>query len=228
MIQAGEVAVNGQVISTLPAWVDPEHDHITVRGKSIKTHKPMVYVMLFKPCGVVSTNDDPEGRRRAIDLVRHPTGTRLYPVGRLDIDSSGLLLLTNDGNFANRLSHPSFGVHKTYDVTLGQDLDDKSIRRLERGLFLGPTPERRGGRTAPSQIDIIKRDRNRTRLRIELQEGRNRQIRRMMAELGFKVRKLRRVQVGPLPLKGLRPGHWRDLTPKELSMLKRAAGMVKR
>lgn len=223
MIEAGDVSVNGHVVSELPAWVDPERDRITVRGKPLRTRSQHVYVMLFKPRGVICTNDDPEGRRKAIDLVQHPSKARLYPVGRLDVDSSGLLLLTNDGEFSNRLSHPRYGVHKTYDVTIGHALDDRSIRRLERGLFLGPAGHRRGGRTAPSRVTILKRDRDRTRLRVELQEGRNRQIRRMMADLGFNVRKLRRVQVGPVKLTGLRPGQWRELTARELGALRRSA-----
>jgi 23S rRNA pseudouridine2605 synthase len=229
LIETGSVRVNGHQVKSLPAWVDPVRDHITVDGRHIKTHEPHVYIMLFKPRGVVSTNDDPQGRVRAIDLVRHPSRVRLYPVGRLDMESSGLLLLTNDGELANRLTHPRHEVHKLYDLTVAGALEDHDVRKLESGLFLN---ERRsskgaksGSKTAQSSLMIIKRDRDRTRLLMELTEGRNRQIRRMMAKLGHTVRKLRRVQMGPLKLTGLQPGQWRELTREELKVLKKAAGL---
>lgn len=231
LIEAGEVRVNGHLVQSLPAWVDPARDHITVGGRKIKSHEPHVYIMLFKPRGVVSTNDDPEGRPRAIDLVQHPLKTRLYPVGRLDMESSGLLLLTNDGELANRLTHPRHEVHKLYEVTVSGSLDEKDVAKMERGLFLPKRREKKGSdpifatRTAESKLTLLKRDRDRTRLLMELGEGRNRQIRRMMATLGYKVRKLRRVAMGPLKLKGLQPGQWRELTERELKKLREAAGL---
>ena len=225
LIEAGEVTVNGHVVDQLPAWVDPHKDHIVVGGRRIRQQTNHVYVMLFKPRGVVSTNDDPEGRKRAIDLVSYPKA-RLYPVGRLDIESSGLLLLTNDGELANRLTHPSHGVHKVYEITVDGGLDEHDVKRLENGLFLHDRKRsERARRTAQSSLKLIKKDRDRTRLRMELGEGRNRQIRRMMAQLGHKVRKLRRVQMGPLKLKGLQPGQWRELLPNELAALRKAAGL---
>lgn len=224
LIENGEVTVNGHVVSQLPAWVDPHKDHIAVSGRRIRQSTQHVYVMLFKPRGVVSTNEDPEGRKRAIDLVHYPNA-RLYPVGRLDIESSGLLLLTNDGELANRLTHPRHGVHKVYEVTVDGALDEKDVKRLENGLFLHDQKRsERAKRTAQSTLKLIKKDRDRTRLRMELGEGRNRQIRRMMAQLGHKVRKLRRVQMGPVKLKGLQPGQWRELLPAELTALRKAAG----
>lgn len=229
LIEAGEVRVNGHLVDALPAWVDPAKDRITVSGRRIRTSQTHVYVMLFKPRGVVSTNEDPEGRPRAIDLVDHPSRARLYPVGRLDMDSSGLLLLTNDGELANRLTHPRHEVHKLYEVTVSGSLDDSEVAKLERGLFLLDRRPRKVAqkvtRTSPSSLALLKRDRDRTRLLMELSEGRNRQIRRMMAQLGHNVRKLRRVQMGPLKLKGLQPGQWRDLTPRELKELRSAAGL---
>jgi pseudouridine synthase len=183
--------------------------------------------MLFKPRGVVSTNSDPQGRPRAVDLVKHPSRSRLYPVGRLDMDSSGLLLLTNDGALANRLTHPRHEVHKLYEVTVTGALDEKDVRKLESGLFLSERRPRQAARsaskTAGSSLRLMKRDRDRTRLLMELREGRNRQIRRMMARLGHPVKKLRRVAVGPLKLRGLQPGQWRELTRQELKALKKAA-----
>jgi len=224
LIESGQVTVNGKVVMDLPAWVDPKRDRISVKGKSIRRLEKPVYVLLFKPRGVVSTNDDPEGRQRAIDLVKHPSRARLFPVGRLDKESSGLLLLTNDGEMANKLTHPRYGIHKTYEVTVSGRVDEDEVDKLERGIFL--TDRRKGdsaARTAGSRLKIIKRDRDRTRLLLELREGRNRQVRRMLARLGHDVKKLRRVQMGPLKLKGLKPGQWRDLLPEEIKALGRAA-----
>ena len=224
LIEQGEVTVNGQVVATLPAWVDPRQDHIKVSGKRIAATPTLpVYVMLYKPRGVVCTNDDPEGRRRAIDLVRHPSKARLYCVGRLDQDSSGLLLLTNDGELANRLTHPRYHLPKLYEITVKGAVGDAALQRLERGLFLHDHTRDRGSRTSRPRLRVIKRDRERTRLLMELHEGRNRQVRRMMLHVGHAVKKLRRVQVGPLKLKGLRPGEWRELKSVELASLKRAA-----
>ena len=221
--------VNGHLVSTLPAWVDPVRDHITVDGRRIKTYEPHVYIMLFKPRGVVSTNYDPEGRKRAIDLVKHPSRARLYPVGRLDMDSSGLLLLTNDGELANRLTHPRHGVPKLYEVTISGALDEDEVKKLERGLFLNEQRVSRGAKpgakTSPVRLTLLRRARDRTRVLMELSEGRNRQIRRMMAKVGHNVKKLRRVQMGPLKLRGLQPGQWRELTPAELKALRKAAGL---
>ena len=228
LIEEGEVTVNGHLVSRLPAFVDPARDHIKVRGRLIRTMQPHVYVMLFKPRGIVSTNADPEGRTRAIDLVNHPSRARLYPVGRLDVESSGLLLLTNDGELANRLTHPKFGVHKFYEVTIDGALDAEHVRKLERGVFLNDryaTRGRHAGRkTSFSRLKLLKTGRDRTKLLMELGEGRNRQIRRMLLLVGHKVRKLRRIQMGPIRLKGLRPGQWRDLTPREIASLRKAGG----
>jgi pseudouridine synthase len=226
LIEEGEVTVNGHVVRDLPAWVDPAKDHVAVRGKLISRPEEHVYIMLFKPRGVVSTNDDPEGRTRAIDLVRHPSRARLYPVGRLDIESSGLLLLTNDGALANRITHPRYGLHKTYEVTVAGALDEDDVAKLERGVFLSDRHtskgKRSGRKTTRSHLKLLKRGRDRTKLLMELREGRNRQVRRMMLYVGHKVKKLRRVQMGPLKLSGLRPGQWRELLPKELEALRKA------
>lgn len=229
LIESGIVRVNGHLVQSLPAWVNPDTDHISVNGKAIKRNEPHVYVMLFKPRGVVTTNSDPEGRSCAIDLVRHPSRARLFPVGRLDMDSSGLLLMTNDGELANRLTHPSHEVHKLYEVSVEGSIDEHEVKRLESGLFLNERRTSRGrkpgAKTTESRLTVLKRDRDRTRLLMELSEGRNRQIRRMMIKLGHTVRKLRRVQMGPLKLKGLQPGQWRELTPGELKSLRVAAGV---
>lgn len=228
LIEEGVVAVNGEPVCEMPAWVDPTTDQITVNDRPITRKRRHIYVMLFKPRGTVSTNSDPEGRRRAIDLVQHPAKARLYPVGRLDVESSGLLLLTNDGELANRLTHPRYGVHKGYEVTIGGRLADEDVAKLEAGIFLAPKKRNdaevvAGARRARSKLTIIKRDRDKTLLYMELREGRNRQIRRMLARLGYPIKKLRRVKIGPLALKGLSAGEWRELTVGELRSLRAAA-----
>ncbi|MFO0895485.1 MAG: pseudouridine synthase [Phycisphaerales bacterium] len=222
LVEQGSVIVNGEVIDGLPAWVDPDNDRIEVEGRPLRPSQRHVYVMLFKPKGVVTTNDDPEGRTRAVDLVRHPSGARLYPVGRLDMDSSGLLLLTNDGELANRLTHPRYEVHKVYEVTVGGTVAEDALEELRRGIWL-PERERDGARTSRSSLEVLERDRTRTLLRMELREGRNRQIRRMMLSLGHPVKKLRRIAMGPLRLKGVAMGEWRDLTAQEVDQLRKAA-----
>jgi pseudouridine synthase len=225
LIEEGAVRVNGHPVTTLPAWVDPKNDTIEVNGKIIRRTQKPVYVMLFKPRGTECTSGEVPGRRRAIDLVKHPSRERLFAVGRLDVESSGLLLMTNDGEFANRVTHPSHGVHKVYEVSVEGSIEDKTLQRLRNGLTLHDPSRDRRVRTTESSIKVVKRDRDRTRLIIELHEGRNRQIRRMLARVGHPVRRLRRIQLGPLKLKGLRAGQWRDLLPQELKAVKRAAGL---
>ncbi|MBL9120160.1 MAG: rRNA pseudouridine synthase [Phycisphaerae bacterium] len=223
LIESGDVRVNGELVNTLPAWVNPSEDRIVVSGKPLKQPERHVYIMLFKPRGVVSTNSDPEGRVRAIDLIKHPARPRLFPVGRLDLDSSGLLFLTNDGDLANRLTHPRYEVHKGYEVTVGGSLTEAEVKKLEAGIFLHDR-EGEGKRTHETQLRIVKRDRTRTMLYMELREGRNRQVRRMLLRVGHPVKKLRRVRMGPLELKGLAVGEWRELTAKEMALLRKASG----
>lgn len=219
LVAEGAVCVNGIVIQSLPAWVDPQRDSITVNGSRVKTGAPSVCVMLFKPRGVICSSSDPEERRQVVDLVQHPSKVRLYSIGRLDMDSSGLLLLTNDGDLSQLLSHPSNHVHRIYEVSVNGQVEPGTIRRLERGITL---TDEHSGRTRLARFHsakIIRAQRDRTKMRVVLTEGRNRQIRRMMLALGHPVRKLRRVAIGPLKLDGLQTGQWRDLTERELRML---------
>ena len=225
MIETGAVVINGHRISELPIWVDPARDKIVVEGRTIRPPQKFVYVMLNKPRETVTTNEDPKGRRKPIDLVDHPSHVRLYPVGRLDKDTTGLLLLTNDGELANRLTHPRYGVHKTYHATVRGELSDEAIAELERGIFLTGRGRSGGRKTMPAKVKLLRRDRGKTLLEITLREGRNRQVRRMLIDVGYPVKKLRRVRLGPLQLKGLAVGEWRDLTSREVSALKRAAGI---
>jgi len=227
LIESGAVAVNDRVVDTLPAWVDPQRDRLTVDGAPVRGAERRVYVMLNKPRRTVTSLDDPEGRRDIADLVDHPASARLFPVGRLDYDTTGLLLLTNDGELANRLTHPRYGVDKTYRAVVKGCLDDDALATLRRGVYLA---RRRQGRTvgaeraAPADVRLVRRERDRTILDITLTEGRNRQVRRMLAHLDRPVRKLKRIRMGPLNLKGLRTGEWRELTRDELRELRRVAG----
>jgi len=223
MIAEGLVEVNGTLVASLPAWIDPVKDEVVADGRRVRRDSRVAYVLLFKPKGVVCTNSDPEGRSCAVDLVEHPSGLRLYPVGRLDMDSSGLLLMTNDGELANRLTHPRYEMHKGYEVTVAGQLSDEDLSRLERGVFLSDGERGPGRKAKAGRLDVIARDRQKTILYMELFEGRNRQIRRMLLALGHPVKKLRRVKMGPLRLKGLAVGEWRDLTAEELDQVRRDA-----
>ena len=181
--------------------------------------------MLYKPRNTVSTVSDPDGRRTVTELVNHPSGVRLYPVGRLDYDSMGLMLMTNDGDLANAVTHPRYGIHKTYRVIVRGELTEEHIDRLQRGIFLAA---RESGRTVGAErvgaadIDVVRKERERTIVDITLTEGRNRQIRRLLASVGCHVKKLTRTKMGPLSLKGLAIGEWRELTKPELDALRKA------
>ncbi len=228
LVEEGRVKVNGKTVRELPAFVTPGRDRVQVDGVPIEGAERHIYVMLNKPGRTLSTVEDEPGaaRRTVLDLVRHPSGVRLYPVGRLDYDTRGLVLLTNDGELANLLTHPRFGVEKTYHAVVKGYLDDESLEKLEKGIYLA---ERREGRTVGAAraahvgLRTVKRDRDRTVLELTLKEGRNRQVRRMLAAVGCPVKKLERVAMGPLKLKGLAVGEWRELTKVELQALRRAA-----
>ncbi|MEM1071437.1 MAG: pseudouridine synthase [Planctomycetota bacterium] len=227
LIEEGRVEINGTVVDFLPAFADPETDRITVDGRPIKRRSRKVYVMLNKPARTVTTTEDePElDRRTVLDLVDHPAADRLFPVGRLDFDTTGLLLLTNDGELANKLTHPRFGVTKVYHAVVRGSLTDEDAEELARGIYLA---ERKAGRTvgaartARVKVSVFKRDRDRTVLELKLTEGRNRQVRRMLAAVGCPVKKLERVAMGPVKLSGLPRGAWRELRKGELDSLRRA------
>ncbi len=218
LVRNGAVTVNGKTIDMLPAWVNPDEDRIEVYGRPLRKAEKHVSIMLFKPRGTVCTNSDPEGRPRAIDLVDHPSRPRLYCVGRLDLDASGLLILTNDGEFANRLTHPRYEVFKGYDVTLDGSIDEYTIAKIEHAIF-----KAEGGGPAKSSLRMLKRDRDATTVHMELCEHRNLQLKPLMLSLGYPVKKMRRTSFGPLKLKGLAVGEWRELTAREIQQLKRAS-----
>ncbi|MEJ7724250.1 MAG: pseudouridine synthase [Ilumatobacteraceae bacterium] len=210
LIADGRVTVNGEV-AVLGRRVDPEHDLVEVDGAPVGTRPDLVYYLLNKPVGVVTTAKDPEGRATVVELV--PVEPRVFPVGRLDIDSEGLLLLTNDGELANRIAHPSHGVDKEYVVEVdGGRVAAGAIRSLRTGVQLDGMP------TAPARVSQPSPG----VLRIVIHEGRNRQVRRMCAAVGHPVRRLVRTRIGPLRDQHLAPGEWRQLSEAELLSLQRA------
>lgn len=227
MIEEGRVTVNGEFVTRLPVFVDPGQDRIEVDGRPLPTPERHVYVMLNKPKRSITTNRDEPGafRRTVLEMVDHPAKSRLYPVGRLDFETVGLLLLTNDGELANKLTHPRYGLEKTYRVTVKGSLDEPEIEKLEEGIYLAERKEGRtvgAARAAHVGLRLIRRDRDSTVLELTLKEGRNRQVRRMLAAVGSPVRKLERVAIGPLKLKGLARGEWRELTRPEIIELRKS------
>ncbi|MFK7760103.1 MAG: pseudouridine synthase [Phycisphaerales bacterium] len=230
LIEDGEVTVNGKIVTQLPAWVDPSIDRIVVQSKVLPQSERLLYVMLNKPPRTLSAVKDEPGydRRTVTELVNHPAAARLFPVGRLDYETVGLILLTNDGELANRLTHPRYGVPKTYRVTVKGQLDEDAIQELERGIFLAQRKEghtQGAKRTAHVEIRLIARDRDSTVMELTLREGRNRQVRRMLAAVGYPVRKLERIGMGPVRLKAVARGQWRELTRDEIKSLRKAAAM---
>ncbi len=210
IILQGRVTVNGKVVTELGTRVDPRRDDIRVDGQRIQTES-YIYIMLNKPRGVLSVMEDERGRSALGDLVSAPT--RLYPVGRLDATSEGLILLTNDGALANLLTHPRYMHHKEYIVLVNGRPSEKTLQAWQRGVLLDEKL------TAPAQVSVIRAVQDSTLLRIEMREGRKRQIRRVAALLGHPVRDLRRVRLGPLQLGSLEVGQWRYLTAKEIGQL---------
>jgi 23S rRNA pseudouridine2605 synthase len=210
LIAAGRVTVNGSP-ARLGQRIDPEHDLVEVDGVHIGVRPGLVYYLLNKPAGVVSTASDPHGRQTVVDLV--PPEPRVFPVGRLDADTEGLLILTNDGELAHRLTHPSFGVEKEYLAKVQGHPSRGAIRRLREGVELDDGP------TAPAEASLVAPD----LVRIVIHEGRNRQVRRMCEAIGHPVVRLVRHRIGPLRDRKLAPGSWRALTQDEVRALERAA-----
>lgn len=214
MILQGEVLVDGRLVTQPGTRVDPARQQIRCQGRPVRLPPP-VTVALNKPRKVISSTRDDRGRRTVLDLVR--TRERLYPVGRLDHDSEGLLLLTNDGELCHLLTHPRYRVEKRYHVLLRGDLSPQVKEKIERGVWLSE------GKTAPCRIRIEKRLSGKTVLEISIREGMNREVRRIFAKFGRKVLRLTRVGIGPLSLGGLPKGRWRLLRREEVEALRRAA-----
>ncbi len=215
LIAAGRVSVDGQTVRQLGTKVDPEQHQIGVDGQPIHTERP-VYWLVNKPKGYLCTNADPAGRPLVIDMVPH-VSQRVYTVGRLDEASEGLLLLTNDGDLAFRLMHPRFGVEKTYVVQVAGQPSADDLLQLLKGVWLSD------GHVKAKHVKRLKTIGESTSLRIVLNEGKNREIRRMLARLGHKVLRLRRIAIGPIQLGNLKGGKARRLSAPELAALRRAA-----
>ena len=215
LIRAGQVSVNG-VTASLGDCADPETDDIRVAGQPLAVREKNVYILLNKPRGYVTTLSDERGRPDVAGLVAD-CGERVYPVGRLDMDSEGLLLLTNDGELANRIMHPASHINKVYRVTVRPDITDEQAAELSAGVKIGENTT-----TLPATVIVLEKQPGRVVLQITISEGKNRQIRRMCEAVGLEVVRLKRIAVGPIKLGMLQPGRWRDLKSSELIALRGA------
>ena len=214
LIAAGKVSVDGEPATELGLKVDPERQRVEIDGFVLKPRTAKRrYYLLNKPAGVVCTNEARETRPRAVDLVTDPRKGRIYTVGRLDESSQGLILLTNDGTFANRIMHPRYAVAKTYLVKVRGEIDDAALKRVREGVHLSE------GRTAGARILVERRGRDHSLLTVTIREGMNREIRRSFAKVGYKVLELRRTRIGPITDRGLKTGKWRELEPDEVEAL---------
>ena len=213
LILEGAVRVNRKVVDTLPVFVDPEKDVIVVNGRKIRAVRK-VYFLLNKPKGVICTNSDPQGRVRAIDLV--PVRERIFCIGRLEVDTAGLIILTNDTELANKLTHPRYGLAKTYVAEVKGQINERAAEKLKRGVWPA------GGKGSRASIKILRRGIKDSLLEITVWQGANLQIRRILARVGLDVRSLQRTRIGKIDAKGLGVGKFRALTDDEVGYLKRA------
>ncbi|MHC4524597.1 MAG: pseudouridine synthase [Planctomycetota bacterium] len=207
------VTVNGEIVNELPAFADPDKDDIRVNGQRIKQPEK-VYFLLNKPKGVICTNSDPQRRSKAIDLV--DCSERVVCVGRLDVDTTGAIILTNDSELVNRLTHPKYELPKTYQVVVRGRMQGTDVEKLKKGVWLSE------GRTHGAAIKVLRRTHQETMIEISIRQGLNRQIRRMIAQLGYKVKALKRTQIGDIVLKGIAVGSYKRLTKPQIAYLKRA------
>jgi len=213
LILEGVVRVNRKVVDVLPAFVDPEQDLITVHGKRVRT-AAKVYYLLNKPKGVICTNSDPQGRRKAIDLV--PDTERVFCAGRLDADTTGLIIVTNDNMLVNRLTHPRYGLAKRYVATVKGAVETAKVEKLRKGIWLAE------GKTSGATVKVLKRGSRQSSLEIVLKQGLNRQVRRMLAAVGLDVKSLKRVRIGRITDRGVGVGRFRALTAAEVAYLEKA------
>ncbi|PKL47877.1 MAG: pseudouridine synthase [Planctomycetes bacterium HGW-Planctomycetes-1] len=231
LILDGLVKVNGRVVDSLPAFADADKDIITVDGRKIRP-AGKVYYLLNKPKGVICTNDDPQaaglsafepqaegrgprGRKKAVDLI--DSNQRIFCAGRLDVDTTGAIILTNDSVLANLLTHPRYCLEKTYLVTINSRITPDAAEKLKKGVWLAE------GKTMPAKLKVLKASDKQSLLEIKIRQGLNRQIRRIMARLGYKVTSLKRTQIGRISLQRLGIGHYRTLTNAEVSYLKKGS-----
>ena len=220
LIVQGKVKVNGRV-AMIGDKIDPKKDTVTVNGKKIVKTKTFTYVVLHKPRGFITTMSDEKDRKCVAELIKDVDG-RVYPVGRLDKDSEGMLLFTNDGAFANAMTHPTKHVPKTYRVTVRPSISEEQITALTQGVIIEDR------KTAPAEVRVITKEEGRVVLEIILYEGRNRQIRKMCEEVGLEVARLKRTAIGSIKLGMLKQGAWRHLTEDEVRKLMIAAGLERK
>ncbi len=213
-IAKGLVTINGNRVTQMGVTIDPQLDKVTFKQKPVRPAKEFIYLMLNKPTGYITTTNDPEKRDTVMDLLQG-IDMRIFPAGRLDADTEGLLLLTNDGELANRLAHPRFGVKKTYRVLVKGELQEAAVNKLSKGVLL------EDGITAPAKVKIDVFLGRETRVTIQIAEGKKRQIRRMFEEVGHPVVQLVRIQYGPLHIGRLRPGEYRQLSGDEITELRK-------
>lgn len=219
MIQEGRVKVNGQVVTQLGVKIDESRDRVEVDGRQVRLPSTKVYLLLNKPSGYIVTMDDPQKRKTVVELLpRLPV--RVFPVGRLDGETEGALLFTNDGELANRLMHPRYQVKKIYEVKVKGFVEDKDLEKLEKGIFVD------GRKTAPAKAKVIYRNKENSLVCLEVHEGRKHEVRKMFYALGFEVKRLRRVSFGGVTIKGLRRGFWRYLKPQEVERLKKLTNLT--
>jgi len=218
LIRAGRVRLNGQVVKELGTKANPRTDRVTIDGRPLRPAAAPLYILLHKPVNVVTTLSDPQERPTVRELLRD-VRARVFPVGRLDFQSAGLLLFTNDGELALRLTHPRYGVRKTYRVKVKGTPSSDVLAQLAAGVRLAE------GRTAPAEVRVLRGGDAKTWLEITLGEGRKREVRRMCESVGHPVEKLTRVALGPLTLGNLAPGEHRMLSEREVFQLRRAVGL---
>lgn len=223
MVRQGRIVVNGRVMTDLPILIDPRADKVEVDGQRLRLAESVserrLYFILNKPKGVYCTNVAQGEQRRAIDLLPPNVGARLYPVGRLDAASKGLLLMTNDGELTNRLTHPRYGVEKTYRAVVDGFVTPETMEQMQRGVWMADETGR-PQRSGQARLTIVRRSRQQSILEIRIREGKNRPVRRILAKLGHKVRDLTRIRLGPLTLDKLAPGQFRPLNNREIKALK--------
>lgn len=216
MIEQKRVKVNGVIVDTQGIKIDPERDVVEVDGQVVNKCNDKIYILLNKPAGYISSVYDPQGRPTVVQLVKE-VKTRIYPVGRLDFDTEGLLLLTNDGDFTNLMLHPRYEITKTYEALVKGMVGREALEKLKKGVLL------EDGITAPARVKILRKGKDKTLLELKIHEGRKRQVKRMCREIGHPVLKLKRTSFGFLNLDGLSAGEYRYLTPDEVEKLKMMA-----
>jgi 23S rRNA pseudouridine2605 synthase len=221
LIRSGDVRINGEKVASLSIQVDPDRDRVTVNGVEVEGAEPAVLLVLNKPAGVMSTAVDTHGRRTVVDIAREAGYTeRLFPVGRLDLDTSGIIIITNDGDLSYRLTHPRYKVEKTYEVVVQGVVDEETVGMLAGGVDIG------GFTTQPCTISVLRRHWDKTKLEVRLKEGRKRQIRRMFKLYGHDVVELRRIAVGDLAFGDLETGDIRPFTDEEEKRLRELSGLA--